>query len=732
MKSSQSIDIDYMDDDNQRNKTTDDFIKIIKELRKDIKESRKLQKKQLKSLREEKKKLTTKLKEEIKTNKYKNKELKKQLKEQKKNLQKQIQEHPKFKQEKAKREPYRYNVTIIIYGSYGEKELSDEEMQKKKEEFRRRNIKFFYKDTLQSDNQIEKRLYYQLYRPTSISIKLNKQELKQYNGKYTFNRQVFKHSMNVQSEHYNKKLFHNSYSAWIKLIKICKKDENFKECEEVRGSYIDAIYLYNANSTPEKRDETEPFQIIDVENYQALDNNAICYKHIDYGTNKNASNFKDLFQFEKANQYMTNVKANSCYFNLIIDTYKEALEKVYKNGERVYKDLTEDRLCKILGIENKNQDLGLSIRTSLKFFEKFHLGLLVVNIYDDVIFKYVPPHPSKIISPKTMYILVYNNHTFKLNSNFDSFVHKLNLKEVIDEDKETYENMKNKLSTKFYFRNFETEANKQYIEHINDTVTHIQNNTERKNINFFTNTDLVDILFQMIDNNYMPYVTMEKGILSRILFKLKYDDDDIEPVMYSVHHGDSSMVENEIMPIEENEVVSYDKADKTIYQWLLNRNNMSQRNDYIREIENTYQMAPLCGYFEGCDVQKTFNSIDGNKAYTSNLNDIKYFPVFNVFDIFLEYDGHTIEDYTQYIVQCYDNNEETSILFRKTYSRCYGYKLNRIENFNYSILKYRRPSKLNKSHSKQYVDDLYNCKISDDPSDDVTKKVYYYQEFGIN
>ena len=60
-------------------------------------------------------------------------------------------------------------------------------------------------------------------------------------------------------------------------------------------------------------------------------------------------------------------------FNLIIATYKEALENVYCKHERRYQDLTPDRLCEILKIENKDQDLGLSIRTSLKFFKRFIL-----------------------------------------------------------------------------------------------------------------------------------------------------------------------------------------------------------------------------------------------------------------------------------------------------------------------------------------------------------------------
>ena len=90
--------------------------------------------------------------------------------------------------------------------------------------------------------------------------------------------------------------------------------------------------------------------------------------------------------------------------------------------------MTPEYLCQTKEVENKDQDLGLSIRASLKFFQKFHLGLVVVNIYDDVIFKYVPECNHRNINPHTLYILVYNSHCYKLNSNKQSFVHKLSKK----------------------------------------------------------------------------------------------------------------------------------------------------------------------------------------------------------------------------------------------------------------------------------------------------------------
>ena len=93
------------------------------------------------------------------------------------------------------------------------------------------------------------------------------------------------------------------------------------------------------------------------------------HKYIEYPLNKNAANFNELFQYEEmTSKFQLNFKANSCYFNLIIYTIKEPFEKVLDHGKRRYKDLTVDSLCNILGVFNKEQDLGLSIRSSIKFF----------------------------------------------------------------------------------------------------------------------------------------------------------------------------------------------------------------------------------------------------------------------------------------------------------------------------------------------------------------------------
>ena len=66
--------------------------------------------------------------------------------------------------------------------------------------------------------------------------------------------------------------------------------------------------------------------------------------------------------------------------------------------------------------------------------------------------------------------------------------------------------------------------------------------------------------------------------------------------------------------------------------------------------------------------------------------------------------------FSQYIIEIYDNIEkmEIIILFTQKFTRCYGYKLNRINNIKYKICYIRRPSKLVKTNSHDYLKTLFN------------------------
>ena len=60
--------------------------------------------------------------------------------------------------------------------------------------------------------------------------------------------------METYQNHSKKISFHNTDEDYEKLVSICKKDEIFKEIYNKFGSYIDAIYIYDANSLSNKTD----------------------------------------------------------------------------------------------------------------------------------------------------------------------------------------------------------------------------------------------------------------------------------------------------------------------------------------------------------------------------------------------------------------------------------------------------------------------------------------------
>ena len=60
---------------------------------------------------------------------------------------------------------------------------------------------------------------------------------------------------------------------------------------------------------------------------------------------------------------------------------------------------------------------------------------------------------------------------------------------------------RNKISTRFYFRDFDKEMHKIFINDLYDCIQHIQDNEKANNNTFITNTDLTHIR-RYYDDNY--------------------------------------------------------------------------------------------------------------------------------------------------------------------------------------------------------------------------------------
>ena len=186
------------------------------------------------------------------------------------------------------------------------------------------------------------------------------------------------------------------------------------------------------------------------------------------------------------------------------------------------------------------------------------------------------------------------------------------------------------------------------------------------------------MLFAIVNQlNYTPDI---KLLNSKIISLLIKSNDVIVTMTTSGTKQDDTDVW-----IDEDNYEEYHKIDDIFYNGLLCKEHISTYNEAAREIESILPIGPKSGYFDRL-LKQSLLGVDSRKAYTSDFMHIEYYPVFNCFDIWQKYNNEKIvEDFNQYIVKTEKNANPR--LFSGTYTRCYGYKLNRI-NEQFEVLYY--------------------------------------------
>ena len=82
-----------------------------------------------------------------------------------------------------------------------------------------------------------------------------------------------------------------------------------------------------------------------------------------------------MFNITPNKDTIDNYKLNSCLINLFVDTWHDSFEKRKKDGKRMYIESTYESVCQIIGLTYKSQDIGASLRESVRFLDKFHFGM---------------------------------------------------------------------------------------------------------------------------------------------------------------------------------------------------------------------------------------------------------------------------------------------------------------------------------------------------------------------
>lgn len=449
-----------------------------------------------------------------------------------------------------------------------------------------------------------------------------------------------------------------------------------------------------------------------------LENSKMISRFIKYTVDPKAQEFGDLFGVKLSDYVEENQIANSCFLNIIIDTFYNQFEKRDNKGVRMYKELTYKRLCEIIKIDLKESDIGMSIKESHKFFKMFSLGLDVIDVYGSLIHRFRPNGAlSKRISPNILRVMIYNNHVYKINKNAQKIGH-LKLETESDIHKEI------KVSKTYKFRDTKNISKTQvkYVDSMDQITDYIKQNDEKQDIDFiFINvSDLSEVLFEMITKHkVVPNVYYESRITS-ISFSL-------DECTYKIFQGtDDTAPEDSLHEIQETEREEYLQQDNEFYKAVMRRDLLSDYPESVLEVDNTYSMAPSSGYMtKQYPDFDDINAIDMRKAYTSCVQKIDKVPVFGYFDVYHPYvEGSEIDPYYMYVVETRIQKLSETLIFDKIFDRVYGFVLldAKAKGIEFTIKYVRKYSKLEPVNFKKAVSDLYESDIHEDSKKYIVNK----------
>jgi hypothetical protein len=157
--------------------------------------------------------------------------------------------------------------------------------------------------------------------------------------------------------------------------------------------------------------------------YNELENSKYISPYIAYKINKDAKKFADLFDIQLSEYVQENKKTNSCFLNIIVNTYYDQIKSFKKsNGVNKYKLISYESVKELLNIDkNMNSDIGISIEESLPFFKKYKFGLDVMSVYGEIVYRFRPEKMNKDIFPSVLRLVIYNNHVYHINSDIHKF-----------------------------------------------------------------------------------------------------------------------------------------------------------------------------------------------------------------------------------------------------------------------------------------------------------------------
>lgn len=505
-------------------------------------------------------------------------------------------------------------------------------------------------------------------------------------------------------------LYKQETNDFTLLLETMFHSSTFKETYDTFKSHIEYIGINSKTKIPNTKSvkKYNPKTVISKDD---VHQDKITNIYTKYDVNSDANSFSDLFIKSQSEYLNNNYKQYSCTYVNIISTFKESFDKIYKKDKS---KLTYELLFNLFNPDKKYEDataedFGTTPEQELLFFKKYQLGYRVLDIHGKPIPElcYMPDTFSGKITPKILNVMKHNEHNYLLNNNTMRLNQMLPMKEIVKQSSTTSDNDQLTCSNTFSVKS-EPEQTSAFIYCLDDIVNVCKNRddstkSDKRRILFYV-YDLKLLLGQLIfDNKYEPRIKMNGGMISSITLGV----GDEQVIIQNPDQNDervSLIIDSEYHSI-------YSKLDYQFYSTIINKNTVSRYSDSIKNAFHTYKRPNFSYAIRKVRGKKMINAIDYNKAYPSNLLDIEYAPVFNSFDKFVKYDGHTLEDCNLYIIASLTTSEADIVYFDSNYVMVFGYTLKFMASNKYNIITYCRPYKLVKLNTRSALKDIYDSTL---------------------
>jgi hypothetical protein len=405
------------------------------------------------------------------------------------------------------------------------------------------------------------------------------------------------------------------------------------------------------------------------------------------------------------------IKKNSCLETLMLQEFKENLEKKFKIT-LTYESIWD--ICCPGQPYPENGEFQLSLRQAKRFFEHFKLKLIAIDLYNNIMMYYDPNDTRPEGSKKTceyhwkgstiLRVLVHQNHAYLLDHNVNSFDRTFN--KLAEEFQQSLQ-----VSSHYYLRE-ELDENAQY-QVLLDSPAQIQKyiTNFKKPATFvkILTQYPIELLYREFQHNFGitgSYLKTKRSTMYAFQLQQKNTIFEICSVVLKDDQPD-------LWFEDEASYKNYLAANKPIHRELFNDNHLSHYNQQFYDIMTTFTRGPLMGMFAVDPLynKKGATCLDMIKAYTARVLQMQNFPIGDQFCFFEPYKpGTQIEDYNLYIVQKFNVTKKNEIiLFNQTTVVTSGItvKYLNLKKIKHEIIAHWQPWRLGENTIEQFVKELW-------------------------